>query len=343
VRARWGESRFTPYDGVFSSRDALGEIRKMLEERGWSFSPTSLESYAGCPFSYFLEIVLGIDSLEEPERVITISPMQRGSLVHGILARLYRLLRDNNLLPFETGMAPRVMAIADETIERHLEIYPETEPVGMPVFWEMEKRIITDSIHVLLEEDSRESGEYVPTYFEKAFGGRSGGAGVTLPSGERTISFHGRIDRIDTGRGDAFRVIDYKTGRLKGNGQDIAGGENLQLPVYLLAASALLGRPVEAGIAVYRRVGAGGGKRELSFDGQLWRESAAELENVTTVLTGGIENGLFFAAPSGEGCSYCRMRPACPSGRIRIFDAKVRGDERCHGYLSIKGDSVEEE
>ncbi|MCK4237465.1 MAG: PD-(D/E)XK nuclease family protein, partial [Candidatus Krumholzibacteria bacterium] len=335
VRARGNRRRFTPYDGVFSSRDAIGELRRMIEENGWSYSPTSMESYASCPFAYFLGSVLGVDSLEEPERIISITPLQKGSLVHAILAQLYRELGNRGLLPLDEIWGEEVFRIADRVASAYFSTYPENEPVGLEVFWEMEKRTISESIKALLEKEMSKREGYVPHCFEEPFGGRKDHTLVAFECGGRQLFFHGRIDRIDLGSGELFRVIDYKTGRLIGRDQDVAGGTFLQLPIYLLAASKILDRPIAAGIAQYWRVGMGEGKRRVSFSGGLW--DAEELRSVLDVITRGIEGGLFFAPAAGDACKFCSMRPACPSGRGRLFEAKSAGDERCRDFISMRG------
>lgn len=334
VRSRWGNRYFTPFDGVFSSREALNEIGLLLEERGWSFSPTSMESYAVCPFAYFLGNVLGAATRDEPQRTITITPLQRGRLVHSILAGLFTELESRELLPVTAASKDVVFEIAADFTARFLKDYPGREPVGLPVFWEMEKRNISDSIRILLEEELSDEDDYVPSYFERPFGGNR--SRVSFDCGGRTIFFHGRVDRIDLSEGGGFRVIDYKTGALKGDDQSMDGGTCLQLPVYLLAASKILARPIDAGTAEYRRVGTRGGKRRLYFTGGTWDEDGGELERVLDVITSGIQRGLFFAPASGDACEYCELRPACPSGGIRLFEMKAEGDERCRDYLEMR-------
>ncbi len=342
VWSRWGKRKFTPYDGVFASHDALRELHQMLDEKGWRFSPTSMESYAACPFSYYLSYILHVDSLEEPERIISITPLQRGSIVHAIVARLYRELRGKGLLPVDEASRDQIFQITPRMVNGFLSEYPESEPVGLQVFWEIEKRMISASVTMLLEEELAEGEGYVPVCFEEPFGGLKDRVEVPFPCGERVLMFRGRIDRIDVGPEDNFRVLDYKTGRLTGKDQDTVGGTSLQLPIYLFAASKILGIPVTGGRAEFRRVGVGEGKRRITFYGARWDELKAELERDISVITRGIEDGLFFAAVPGERCRFCSLRHACPSGRARLFEVKSSGDDRCHNYLIMRGLAGEE-
>jgi ATP-dependent helicase/DNAse subunit B len=294
-----------------------------------------MENYAGCPFAYLLENILEVRSLEEPERIISITPLQRGILVHAILARIYNVLRERDLLPLERATEEAVARIAREVIDSQISRYPEDQPVGLPAFWEMEKRKIADSVARFLREEMGEEDGFTPRYFERPFGGTSGDERVTVDTGSSEISFHGRIDRIDTGPDDAFRVIDYKTGRLEVRDDELAGGLFLQLPIYLLAAARMLGRPVESGTALYRRIGPPGEKRSAAFSGTAWAARKPELDDILDTITGGIAGGLFFTAPSSGVCRRCSVQPACPSSRSRIFEAKT-ADRRCRRFLALR-------
>ncbi len=342
VRERYGTRRFTPYDGVFSSAQAVRELRRMLEEGGARFSPTSLETFAGCPFNYFLTRVLGIAALDEPERLLSITPMQRGNFVHTILARVFGSLKAKGLLPIGNASMRDVLGVADRATEQFLEDVPKTEPVGLPVFWEMEKRVIRESIRLFLEEESLEKDEFVPAHFERWFGGDRDPVEVTYEVGERVVRFRGRIDRLDTAPGGRYRIVDYKTGRLSGADQDMAKGSALQLPIYLLAAGRILGLDVRSGEARYRHVGTGGGKSAVVFSGSGWDESSPEFATIIGVITSGIERGIFFAPADELRCGYCDVRLACPTGMSRRFAVKAANDQRARDYLAMRGGEEEE-
>jgi RecB family exonuclease len=334
VRSRYGTARFTPFDGVFSSRPALDALASLLDESGWSFSPTSLESYAGCPFAYYLTGLLGLEELEEPGRTISITPLQRGIIVHSILARLFGAFRKRDLLPLRPAVRSAAVSLAGDIAGRCLDDYPKREPVGIAAFWEFERRTISASIVQLVEEECAEADGYLPSFFERSFGGADA---VPFACADRTVRFHGRIDRIDCGGDTRYRVIDYKTGSLDGlKDQALGGGTTLQLPIYLYAVSILLDRPVSAGVAEYRRVGSGRGRRSVSYDGAAWERRSADLTGILDAITGGIARGLFFAVPSAVRCGYCTVRSACPSGAERIFERKAAGDERCRAYLEAR-------
>ena len=86
---RLGRSRYleslTEFDGNLSGEVGSGWSGDSLQ--GSAVSPTSLETWAGCPYRYFLGHVLRLSALETPEETTAITPLERGSLVHHILER----------------------------------------------------------------------------------------------------------------------------------------------------------------------------------------------------------------------------------------------------------------
>jgi RecB family exonuclease len=339
-RARVEQPVFTEYEGVFSSNEAIEILRARFGGAGRTFSPTSLETYAGCPFKYFLNKVLELETVDEPDKMIQITPLLRGSIVHEILAGLYERFQKEGLLPLDAAKRDMILRAAGDAAGGFLERYEDREPVGLEVFWEIEKRNMTEAVLDYLAYEMDEPSDLVPSHFELWFGSEPA---VSIRTGVGPVSFHGRIDRIDAGDGEGFRVIDYKTGSLKKfKDQGLAKGTHLQLPVYLLAAAHFLGRPVEKGIACYRYVGTKRGKREARFSGEQWDESKAEFERIIETVVNGIERGHFWAVP-GSLCDYCDVKGVCPTIAKRVFESKAEADQRCHDYLRMRsyGEGVE--
>jgi len=182
----------------------------------------------------------------------------------------------------------------------------------------------------------------VPELFERSFGRERDRLDVSFECGGRMVLFHGRIDRIDTASGGRFRVVDYKTGKLNGKDQDLARGAALQLPVYLLAASRILGLDLREGEARYRRVGIGEGKSVVSFFGNRWDESREAFAKIADVIVSGVERGVFFAPADEQGCRNCDVKIACPAGMARLFGIKAANDERARSYVEMRGEGEEE-
>jgi CRISPR/Cas system-associated exonuclease Cas4 (RecB family) len=275
--------------------------------------------------------------LEEPDRVIDITPLQRGTLVHLILERAFTRFASEDLLPFEANKREAVIGLLDEETDTVLSLYRSRERVGLPFLWEMRKRDIADSVKACVENEIDEHDDLVPSMFEKSFGFDGKEVSMEIEHIGKEVSFRGRIDRIDLGTGGGFRVIDYKTGRIDFKDNDLGGGENLQLPVYLLAASSLLEREIGAGKAEYRRISLFRGVKRRIFEGGELEKRMEEFKEILETIIGGIENGLFFANPSKIQCKNCGFSSICPAYGEALFAAKSAADPRAERYLVMKG------
>ena len=336
VRGRRNTARLTPYDGVFESSAALDALQDLMRERRWSFSATFLEAWARCPFAFLMERILGVVSAEEPERKVTLTPLQRGAATHLVLESLYRAFSAAGLLPLSAPRLDAAFAAADEVCASVLDEFAEREPVGRAIFWEAERRRIGEAVRRLVFREAAEGDDRVPSFFEERFGADEAHAPVRVEANGRTVFLGGRIDRIDRGPGGRFRVVDYKTGKLRAKDQDFGGGTNLQLPVYLLAASGILRVPVEGGEAVYLRVGSGDGRRLVRFSGSNWSEDSLRFGRILETIVGGISGGLFFASPCAGACGFCEVRQACPAEAFRLCEDKAARDARCRDYLAMR-------
>ena len=101
------------------------------------FSPTSLEMWATCPYRYFLSQVLGIAAPEQPEEIATISPLDRGSLVHAVLERFVQTAQVQGTIPRHDGPwtddhRRLLIGIAEEEFRegRRERCYRQASPVG---------------------------------------------------------------------------------------------------------------------------------------------------------------------------------------------------------------------
>ncbi|MCK6604611.1 MAG: exodeoxyribonuclease V subunit gamma [Ignavibacteriaceae bacterium] len=182
-----------------------------------SFSITALESYAGCPFRHLVEFLLKLEQEEEPEETIT--ARQKGTLIHKIMSDFFTRLKNR-----EKGLVIR--GCTDSEFERAAVILQEIAKSRISEFEELEdldRTTITEEMlgikgefsesllfHFLLEERSK-AGDDLPSLFEEAFN-------EFEPENEKLAGykFSMKMDRVDTAADageNAFRVIDYKTGK----------------------------------------------------------------------------------------------------------------------------------
>ena len=216
-RQRYG-SGLTEWDG-YVSVDAVAQAKSFEEVwRGSGVSPTSLERWARCPFSYFLGNVLGIGSVDRPEEVYSIAPLDKGSLVHEILERFIRQARDGGTLPrpdepWSDAQRNALRSIAEE-------LFDDAEArgvTGKALLWQIEKESILYDLDNFLEQDAqiRKRFRTSPARVEARFGldGDSWPEAVFTLDDGTPIKFRGMIDRVDRDTsGKRVLVMDYKTG-----------------------------------------------------------------------------------------------------------------------------------
>ena len=315
--ARWQTPRFTPFDGMISPdrRTAVA---------GEPMSPTRIESYATCPFAYFIERVLGIEELEEPEAIERITPLDRGSLFHRIFYRAYR----QHAAAGEPLSADALAA----ALRRAAEVeFRRCGATGPALTWAVERADILADLARFAELDAAQCAVLGarPAMFETRYGMPPRGVDedeasteqpLELTFGGRPYRFKGKIDRIDEVGEDRVRVLDYKTGRAGGAADSFQGGRALQLPLYLLAAQML--RPERTAVtAEYVFATGRGGFRSVGFRREELDARMDDLERILVTAEACIERGVFIAAPGG-GCTFCRYQDACGVNRDILFERK---------------------
>lgn len=340
------------YDGVMITESAIDAAMRdsVFAKEDRSVSASRLETYAVCPYRYFLHYTLGVTPVEEPEDIERIDALQRGSLVHEILQRFLETLGRED--------PPRI-----EARERHLDVLKRIAQeqgdervkrgvTGRPLIWEMDKRAIDEDLVRWYDaelKDAPRSG-MLPGAFEARFGPPGYGFGqqdealstdepLALRVGERTIRVQGRIDRVDwPADRSRFRVIDYKTGaKYVKTDQRFAAGTALQLPIYLRAAAEMLQLRPEDGESQYFYVSSKGGFGRHTLTGEELLDAEAEFHQVLDTIAGGVEQGYFAPKPEKDNnCRYCDYNAVCDAQIKRIMDNKNADDPRAVQFIALE-------
>jgi len=186
----------------------------------------------------------------------------------------------------------------------------------------------------------------IPTYFEILFGFKgfrsrkewsSEPVLLTLEDGT-SFSLRGRIDRVDfSPEGDRLRVIDYKTGKLKGKEDGFSGGTTLQLPLYLMAACRIWKQAdLEKSRAEYYLVSRKGKFSRLVFRGEGWKEKEKKLKKILDIIARGIREGIFFPfREEDRDCGYCDFRGLCEHG-VDVLFQKKKSDPQAATFLEMR-------
>nr|MBA2774609.1 PD-(D/E)XK nuclease family protein [Nocardioidaceae bacterium] len=286
VTAR-GSDAFTRYDGNLTGADGLPDFAdgKRL------VSPTALERYAGCPHAYFVERLLRVQPVEQPEEIIKISPLDIGNLMHETMDEFINDSRDS--LPdfgqpwtAEQRVRLREIAVAKAA---NLEARGTT---GHTRLWEDERDRILADLTSMLDEDDRWRAMRNARVVRSELGfGRDGVDPVAIEVDGGSVLMRGSADKVDETRDGTIIVTDIKTGSARDykelNKDPVAAGTKLQLPAYAHAALQILGG--ERAEAAYWFVRQGkGGRIQLELTDEVEQTYAEAVGTLVASLAGGL-------------------------------------------------------
>ncbi len=337
----------THWDGDLTS--AISPTGRIGLSNREFFSPTRLQTWATCPFRYFLSNVLGIAVPEQPEDLATISALERGSLLHAILERFIKEAQQQVTTPppdqpWTDDHRRQLLRIAEEEFQKA----EQRGVTGKPLLWALAKGEMRSDLERFLKEDAklRKKHGVSPHAIENAFGFSRNENQTPLDSVKwssaktGTLRFRGFIDRIDLSpSGDTALVLDYKTGGTSSyanmNKDPVQRGKLLQLPVYGLAARQLLGDGVDIEVAYWFVTEKGNFKTRPPKPPPL-DEMLDAFAPVVGTITDGIGAGLFPANPGKDGgnCRFCEFKNLCPTRRERHWQRKSN-DPRLSAYVSM--------
>lgn len=294
---------FTAYSGNLRGADLPDPTR------GRPVSPSALESWARCPWGYFVHHLLEARPVEQPEDVVRVSAATRGTLLHAALEGLVTEARDGGWAPGPHESWPPQ---SWEVLERHARAaFTAAEAEGLTgrrLLWEEDSAALLGDLHQwLARDDERRTrlGGLTPLEEEWSFGGPDGPA-VSLDLGDgHELHLRGAVDRIDVDSDGRLVVTDYKTGkrRVPKKGAQEWDGRSLQLPLYSLAAAEHFahpeGEPLRAAYWYTSR-------REGFVEVPMTIDDTTRASAVATVaaVVDGIVGGVFPPRATSDGAYY---------------------------------------
>ncbi len=217
-----------------------------------TFSATTIEAYAGCPYRWFIEKQLDPADFEpKPE------PMTMGSLIHDVLEKLY--LEHLGQMPRPETLHELWLPRVPELIEKAA-ADPRLRVDGDDPSRAAMRRRAADVIFAYLSREAAvENPLHLPREVEYKFGMGEDDAGPVEMGGWK---LRGMIDRIDVApnagpddRAEAV-VVDYKSGNVDAlTHKRVKKDRKFQLPLYLRAAEISMSVNPVAGIYVPVRAG----------------------------------------------------------------------------------------
>lgn len=221
------------------------DIANMLYNGRIVYSASRINTFARCPFEYFMRYGLGVREREE----WAVTPANMGTYAHQVINDFCLAVENGAETNVDKINAWRSLddvkrkeildGIINTTCSNLLASDVRDKERTASIFMRMGKTI-SDSARLV--QKSLSAGDFAENGMEYKF---------EIDLGEN-VAVQGLIDRIDTCETDSgrsyLRIVDYKTGRTKFDVVNIANGYDMQMVIYALAAAQLMkenGRAVD--------------------------------------------------------------------------------------------------
>ena len=206
------------------TEDGSGEISSLRS------SVSQLETFAGCPYRFFLRYGLKLKETKEFE----VDSRDTGNISHFVLDGFAKKLKDDKI-SWKDFSDEYARESVTELINKAAESY------GSKVFvdnarnhqsiFRLKKALIATILTVRYQI---KKGSFEPKEFEAAFRSE---ADLTSAGGKkRKLRLVGRIDRVDIAEKDGkvyVRIVDFKSSEKKLDPAKMYEGDQMQLPLYL--------------------------------------------------------------------------------------------------------------
>jgi CRISPR/Cas system-associated exonuclease Cas4 (RecB family) len=314
VISRWARGRtvWSSSDGLIKvaagTQAALGAQR--LRQRPYSLS--ALQRFAACPYQFLLATIYRLEPWDEPEPLVRMDPLTRGSLFHKAQAEFYRALERDGALPVTRATLASAATTLDAVLDRVASEYAETLAPAIDRVWRDEVDELRRDLGIWVQKAADEQ-DWRPAYFEFSFGLNDEGRDPrSLPDPvlvDGRFVLRGSVDLIEHRADfDLLRVTDHKTGRNRSNPDlVVGGGEMLQPVLYSLAIEQALGKTVFEGRLFYATTVGGFVDKPIPINDYTRGQGLQVLE----IIDRAVETGFLPAAPKERACTWCDFRPVC--------------------------------
>ncbi|HEY1294390.1 MAG TPA: PD-(D/E)XK nuclease family protein [Chloroflexota bacterium] len=343
-------AEFTAFDGnVGEVLVSAGDVQRLFAA-AQVLSASGIESWATCPFRFFLGRVLRVQPTERPDDAWSVDPLERGSLVHRILERFFGTLQSRGRLVELSTYTRADRELMDGIADDCIADIERRGVAGHPLIWENTVATIRADLHVFLSRDEawRQSRGLRPTYFEQPFGIESRAhswPAVAMSVGELEVAFHGVIDRIDlSADGTRAFLYDYKTGgssAYRGMNEDpLMAGRHVQLALYRRALLETMPELDDDSVEGAFWFVTSRGEFKMLPSEPSDHDIDRRLDEVLDVTARGIRGGFFPQVPGDEtsrpgrfgwdNCLYCDYDRVCPAGRDAVWERKQDSPGHVH-------------
>jgi ATP-dependent helicase/nuclease subunit B len=310
--ARWRQKKWSAYDGICSQSEQLREALSEHRLLNRSYSPTSLQHFAVCPYRFLLAAIYRLAPHELPGEIERLDPLTKGAIFHRIQAELLREVMQRGYLPINQSKLGGIGSLLDQIVDRVAEEYREKLVPAVERVWRDEIEQLRADLRGWLRRMVEVPDDWIPILVEYGFGVpvdptqdvKSIPEPVTLAGG---FMLHGVVDLVER-KETMLRVTDTKTGSNNVNDGTVMGnGEKLQPVLYSLAVEAIQKATVtEARLSFPTSTGG-----FSQFVVPITPSSRDQGLEVLRIIDNAIACGFLPPAPREKGCDYCDFRRVC--------------------------------
>ena len=314
VISRWSRGRgaWAPSDGLIKISPGIEAALAAQRLRQRPYSLSALQRFAACPYQFLLATIYRLEPWDEPEPLVRMDPLTRGSLFHKAQAEFYRALEREGRLPVTRDSLPAAAKTLDAVLDRVAADYAETLAPAIDRVWRDEVDELRRDLGIWVQRAADEH-DWRPAYFEFSFGLDDEGRDPrSLPEPvlvDGRFVLRGSVDLIEHRADlDLLRITDHKTGKNRSNPDLVVGGGGALQPVlYSLAVEQGLGKKVFSGRLFYATTAGGFVQHEIPINDYTRGQGLQVLE----IIDRAVETGFLPAAPSEHACTWCDFRPVC--------------------------------
>ncbi|MGE5246596.1 MAG: PD-(D/E)XK nuclease family protein [Betaproteobacteria bacterium] len=314
VISRWarGRARWSTSDGLI--RVSPGTSAALAGQRLGSrpYSLSALQRFAACPYQLLLATIYRLEPWEEPEPLVRLDPLTRGSLFHRVQAEFFRALKAEARLPVTREALAEAARTLHLVIDRVAAEYADELAPAIERVWRDEIDEMRRDLGIWVQRLA-DDAEWIPEYFEFGFGLRDEGRDArSLDDAVRLdgrFLLRGSVDLIERHRElPLLRVTDHKTGRNR-TARDlvIGGGSVLQPVLYSAVVEQALERRVLSGRLFFCTTVGGFTVHPIDINDYTRGQGLEAL----AIIDRAVEHGTLPAAPAKDACRWCDFRAVC--------------------------------
>lgn len=267
-------------------------------------SPAALQSFAVCPYRFYLQSILQLQPHGSPAPMQAIDQRTRAELYRQAQTELLHTLLEAGLLPLQDAQIDEALSHLHAVLDRQLPAAKEALAPAIEAVWQRDVQLLTYDLRGWLRDMAQGQSAWTPHSVDLSFGHET--APVKLFEGFRV---KGAVDLLEQKDPQgSLRATNYSCSQApQPSPEYVGGGTHLQPLISAMAAEAVLQQNNSLGRTYYSTHRGGFRVVEVPAD----ETAKKHLRSVFTAVQAAVEDGFFPAAPRKGACEHCEYRRAC--------------------------------